>query len=74
MANGRSPLKPGNWQDIPGVLRDGLIHNAEIMKEYGINGVPFLVFDTEDGAKVINGVPTPEALSSALPDKYRGDM
>jgi protein-disulfide isomerase len=74
MAAGRSPLKPGDWEDIPGVLRDGLIHNADIMKEYGIRGVPFLVFDTKEGAKVINGVPTPEALSTALPDEYRGDM
>lgn len=73
LSGGRSPLKPGNWEDLPGQLRDSLIHNANIMREYEIPGVPFLIFNTEEGAKVINGVPSPEALSTALPDSYLGN-
>ncbi len=73
MSRGRSPLTPGKWEDIPGNLRDSLIHNAQIMKDYEIRGVPFLVFDTDEGAKVINGVPSAEALATALPDAYRGN-
>jgi len=52
---GRTDLAPAKWDDLPGVIRDGLIHNVDIMKDYEIPGVPFFIFDTEDGARIVNG-------------------
>jgi hypothetical protein len=71
-ASGRTDLTPGNWDDLPGQMRDGLLHNVDIMKKYEIPGVPFFIFDTADGARIINGVPTPDMVSTAINDTFNG--
>jgi len=71
-AEGRRFLQPAEWTDIPGQVRDGLLYNVELMKKYEIRGVPFFVFDTEEGARVINGVPNISALSTAIEDPFMG--
>ena len=37
-------------------------------------GVSFLVWDTEDCVRVTNGVPTAEALKTAVPEPCRGNQ
>ena len=71
---GRNGLQVGNWSDLPGLLRTKLLDNVEMMKKYKLRGVPFFIFETEDGTKFINGVPEPEDFNDALPDSYRGTI
>lgn len=72
-AENRRYLENKKWSDLPEPVREGLLHNVDIMKKYQIRGVPFFVFDTEDGARAINGVPTAESFSDAIPDPYQGN-
>jgi hypothetical protein len=70
---GRSPLSPAKWGELPGEVREGLLHNVDIMKKYEIPGVPFFIFDTEDGARIINGLPeSAEAFATAIQDPFMG--
>ena len=71
---GRTDLAGAEYQDLNEVLRRGVSANVEMMTSYEIPGVPFFVFDTEDGARVINGVPETGDFEAAMPDPYSGDQ
>lgn len=71
-ASGRRYLKDGKWEDLPGQLQGGLVGNIDMMKKYDIRGVPFFIFDTEDGARAVNGVPEVADFADAIRDPYLG--
>ena len=70
---GRTPLPAAELGDLPPAVIAGLGGNVDLVREHGIPGVPFFVFETEEGARFVNGVAGPEDFAGALPDSYLGD-
>lgn len=69
---GRSDLKTGVFEELPQPLQAGVRRNYEMIANYGIPGVPFFVYETEDGAEAFSGVPEGISFPGALNDPYTG--
>lgn len=67
------PLVPADWDALPDQAQESVIANVGIMKDHGVAGVPFFVFETRDGAETYSGVPTPHEFRDALPDPWQGN-
>ena len=57
---GRYSITPRPFADLPGNVRAGIRQNYEIMRVFGIRGVPAFVFLTENGPEKIVGLPASE--------------
>jgi len=69
---GRSDLVPGALTDLPGPVQAGIQRNFDMVRDYGIPGVPFFVYETAEGAKVLSGSPEGIDFPGAISDPYTG--
>ena len=69
---GRSDLAPAEFSTLPAPVQAGIQRNFEMLKDYGIPGVPFFVYETADGARVLSGAPEGISFPGALNDTYTG--
>lgn len=69
---GRSDLVPGALTDLPGPVQAGIQKNFDMVRDYGIPGVPFFVYETTEGAKVLSGSPEGIDFPGAVSDPYMG--
>jgi hypothetical protein len=69
---GRSDLTPAEFSELPGPVQAGIQRNFEMLRDYGIPGVPFFVYETADGARVLSGAPEGISFPGALNDPYTG--
>jgi hypothetical protein len=69
---GRSDLEPAAFSDLPGPIQAGIQRNFEMIRDYGIPGVPFFVYETAEGARVLSGAPDGIDFPGALNDPYTG--
>jgi len=66
-AYGESSLPPlEDLSQIPGELVDGMDRNLQLMKDSGIGGVPFFVWETQSGARTHFGMAQPDVFSGAI--------
>lgn len=69
---GRSDLTLGSLSDLPAPVQAGVQRNFNMIRDYGIPGVPFFVYDTAEGARVVSGAPDGLGFPGALVDPYSG--
>ena len=69
---GRSDLSPAELSDLPAQVQAGVQRNFEMIRDYGIPGVPFFVYETGEGARVLSGAPEGIGFPDALSDPYTG--
>lgn len=69
---GRSDLAPAEFSDLPAPVQAGIQRNFEMIRDYGIPGVPFFVYETAEGARVLSGAPEGISFPGALNDPYTG--
>jgi hypothetical protein len=69
---GRSDLVPGALSDLPGPIQAGIQRNFDMIRDYGIPGVPFFVYETAEGARVLSGSPEGISFPGAMADPYTG--
>lgn len=69
---GRSDLAPGTFGDLPGPVQAGIQRNFDMIRDYGIPGVPFFVYETAEGARVLSGSPEGISFPGAMADPYTG--
>ena len=69
---GRSDLELADWESLPETFRNAIAGNVNMMREYGVTGVPFFAFDTDEGAKVVSGVPEVADFEDAIVDYFNG--
>lgn len=70
---GRSSLETADWDVLPVEVRTAIMGNMDLIKKYQITGVPFFGFNSDDGLKVVTGVPEVADFDGALPDDYTGN-
>ena len=73
-AEGQIYLEPGDWNVLSEDWQTSILGNVDMMKKYGVKGVPFFVFDTPEGARVVNGVAEVSDFVAALPDAFVPDF
>ena len=69
---GRSDLAPADFSVLPPQVQAGIKRNFDMIREYRIPGVPFFVYETAEGAKVVSGAPDGLGFPGALVDAYTG--
>lgn len=69
---GRSDLAPAEFSTLPAPVQAGIRRNFEMLRDYGIPGVPFFVYETGEGARVLSGAPDGISFPGALNDPYTG--
>lgn len=69
---GRSELDTAAFNELPGALQAGVRRNYDMIVDYEIPGVPFFVYETEDGAEAFSGVPDGISFPGAVVDSYTG--
>lgn len=69
---GRSDLAPAEFSELPAPVQAGVQRNFEMLRDYGIPGVPFFVYETAEGARVLSGAPDGISFPGALNDPYAG--
>lgn len=69
---GRSDLEPGEFSDLPVLIQAGIRRNYEMVGSYRLPGVPFFVYETAEGARVLSGAPEGIGFPGALRDPYTG--
>lgn len=69
---GRSDLEPSEFSALPGPVQAGIQRNFEMIRDYEIPGVPFFVYETAEGARVLSGAPDGISFPGALNDPYTG--
>ena len=72
LENGRPCLESRDWSSLPGWMQTEILGNIDIMEKYEITGVPYFVFNTKDGVRIVPGVPEASDFATALPDPYKG--
>jgi len=69
---GRSDLASGEFTALPAQVQAGIKRNYDMIRDYRIPGVPFFVYETAEGAKVVSGAPEGIGFPGALVDPYNG--
>lgn len=69
---GRSDVDPAEFSGLPGPVQAGIKRNYDMIRDYRIPGVPFFVYETAEGAKVVSGAPDGIGFPGALVDPYAG--
>jgi hypothetical protein len=69
---GRSDVDPAEFSGLPGPVQAGIKRNYDMIRDYRIPGVPFFVYETAEGAKVVSGAPDGIGFPGALIDPYTG--
>jgi len=69
---GRSDLESAEFSALPAPVQAGIQRNFEMIRDYGIPGVPFFVYETAEGARVLSGAPDGIDFPGALNDPYTG--
>jgi hypothetical protein len=70
--SGRSELAPAEFTSLPGPIQAGIKRNFEMIRDYKIPGVPFFVYETAEGARVVSGAQEGLSFPGALVDPYTG--
>lgn len=69
---GRSDLEPKEFSTLPAPVQAGIQRNFEMIRDYKIPGVPFFVYETAEGARVVSGAQEGISFPGALVDPYTG--
>lgn len=69
---GRSDLEPKEFSALPAQVQAGIQRNFEMIRDYKIPGVPFFVYETAEGARVVSGAQEGLSFPGALVDPYTG--
>ena len=69
---GRSDLEPKAFSTLPAPVQAGIQRNFEMIRDYKIPGVPFFVYETAEGARVVSGAEEGISFPGALVDPYTG--
>ncbi len=69
---GRSDLAPADFSALPPQVQAGIQRNFEMIRDYKIPGVPFFVYETAEGARVVSGAQEGISFPGALVDPYTG--
>ncbi|MEP3669200.1 MAG: thioredoxin domain-containing protein, partial [Roseibium sp.] len=67
-----SPVTPTAFPELGAEMANGIRANYDMVMTYELPGVPFFVFNTEEGEKYLSGVPDADSFASALPDDFTG--
>jgi|GEM_PF-6800728 len=69
---GSSDLDSGEFTELPPLVQAGIKRNYDMIRNYRIPGVPFFVYETAEGARVVSGAPEGIGFPGALVDPYNG--